>query len=297
MREGVNVCTVSDWGYLVRVLLLYDSLVQHEPEFHLWLLAMDERVERALTGADREDLTVIPLREVEDKELTEARQGRNWIEWVWLFQPAFPLWLLERKSVSHVLWLDGDMWLFGSLRPMFDEIGEADVAVSPHRFADPRQEQTISVYNGGATYFRNSERGRACCQQWRMDCVEWDYWWSKPKPGHKRGQKGGTQGYLDDWPTRWGAHVVGHLGCNLAPWNQGRGDYRYRVTDGRVYVNDQPLIFYHFQDFKPERGRLAGPAIAPFVEEFIYWPYLQAYILKKRLWQPGVEARDVRLAA
>lgn len=289
-----NIAVVSDFGYLVRTLLLYDSIRRSEPEGHVYFLAMDDQTFQVLKEAGQPNLTVVRLSEVEDGELKAARQGRNWIEWVWLFQPAFPLWLMENKGLDHVFWMDGDMWLFAGLGPMFDEIGGADTAVSPHRFPPRRKgsELNVSVYNGGATYFKASEKGLACCREWRRQCIEWDYWWSKPKPGPKLGQKGGTQGYLDDWPEKWGAHVVQHLGCNLAPWNQDDPSYKYELKGGHVHINGQPLIFYHFQDFHPSKGRLAGPRLGAFVLTHIYGPYLRAYNLKMNLWRPGTEARD-----
>lgn len=288
----IHIAVVSDFAYFVRTLLLYESICRYEPGATVHLLAMDDKTFEVATAAGRDNLNVVALKEVETAELTAARNGRNWIEWVWLFQPAFPLFLLEHGA-ERVFWMDGDMWLWDSLKEMFDEIGEADVAVSPHRFPPHRpSEKTVSIYNGGATYFRNTERGVACCRKWLADCIEWDYWWSQPKPGPKRGQKGGTQGYLDFWPEEWRAHVVEHLGCNLAPWNQDHPDYRYALEDGTITINGQRLIFFHYQDFHPERGRLAGPELVPFVRRHVYGPYVAAYELKKRLWQPTELARD-----
>lgn len=296
-----NVCIVTDFEYLTRTILLLESLLKYEPAATVYILAFDEQSFRTLTAANRSSWRVFRLNEIETPELTAARKGRNWIEWVWLFQPAFPLYLMEKAGTDHIFWMDGDMWAFGSLTEMFAEIGEADVAVSPHRFPPHRSgsADTVSIFNGGATYFRNTERGRACCRQWLADCIEWDYWWSASKPGPKPGQKGGTQGYLDFWPEQWGARIVEHLGCNLAPWNQDHPDYEYSLADdGKITICGQPLLFYHFQDFKPQRGFIAGPEIIPFVVENIYMPYAYEYALKQRLWQPQKEAKDVsRLAA
>ena len=289
-----HIATVGDYGYLTRILLLYESLRKHEPEARFHLLAMDDRSLNTARAINDPNLLVYSLAELETPELTAARKGRNWIEWVWLFQPALPLFLLE-QGVPHVFWMDGDMWLWDSLDEMFDEIGDADVAVSPHRFPPQRAggAQSVSIYNGGATYFRNTERGVACCKKWLADCIEWDYWWSADKPGPKRGQKGGTQGYLDFWPEEWGACVVEHLGCNLAPWNQDDPSYEYEIDDdGKITISGQKLIFYHYQDFRWERGMLAGPPLVPFVREHIYSPYIEAYELKSRLWQPKEVAKD-----
>lgn len=290
-----NICTLSDYAYLTRVILLYESICRYEPGAKVYFLALDDETYKVMRAIGRDNLVVLHLDELETPELTAARNGRNWVEWVWLFQPVLPLHLMENCDVDHIFWMDGDMWLFDDLREMFDEIGDADVAVSPHRFPPHRPSAaTVSIYNGGATYFRNTERGRACCRRWVADCIEWDYWWSAAKPGPKRGQKGGTQGYLDFWPDEWDAHIVQHLGCNLAPWNQDHPGYLYQVNDeGEITINGQKLLFYHFQDFKPEQGFIAGPQIVKFVVDHIYGPYVTEYQLKKRLWQPAQLARDI----
>jgi len=293
-----NICIIGDYGYWTRVVLLCQSICLYNPQAHIYFLAMDEKVFEIANSIGSNNLTVIPLSDVETPELTEARGNRNWIEWVWLFQPAFPLHLLENYNIDHIFWMDGDIWVYDSLKQMYDEIGSADVAVSPHRFPPHRDSAgSVSIFNGGATYFRKTKRGVACCKQWLADCIEWDFWWTQPKPGPKRGQKGGTQGYLDFWPSDWNAKIVTHLGCNLAPWNQDHPDYRYEKQGNKILISGQPLIFYHFQDFKPEKGLLAGPEIIPFVRKHIYGPYIRAYNLKKLLWKPTEVAKDLNKRA
>lgn len=242
---------------------MLQSIRRHEPKAELFLLALDDDVYKAAQG---HGIHVIPKHKVETPEIAAQKDNRNYVEYIWLFQPAFPAFLLD-VGLERVMMLDGDIWFFNSPRPLFGEIKTADVAVHPHRFPPQLQHlaKRTGVYNGGATYFRNTQIGRDCVNEWLENCIEWDLVWTDPRPGPGRGQICGTQGYLDYWPQDYGAHIVEHLGCNLAPWNQMQYTYESWKVEG-LY----PIVFYHFHGLGEDRY-----PIHPWVQENIYRSYLR----------------------
>ena len=74
---------------------------------------------------------------------------------------------------------------------------------------------------------------------------------------------------LDDAPERWNAHALQHTGAHLAPWNQDQ--YGYARRDGQIYVDGQPLLWYHFH-----KGLRPGYVLHPFVKWFVYETYREA---------------------
>jgi hypothetical protein len=164
-------------------------------------------------------------------------------------KPVLPLLALSRRpdlvAVAHV---DADCYFFTSTAPLFDEIGPASIAVSPHDFS-PVFEHLIVCgrFNAGFIYWRHDAVGLRCLQDYREDCLAWCESCVGPDGRFM------NQGYLTRWPERYpGVHVIRHPGVNLAYWNIAG-----RRLGGiwRVKVNGQPLIFYHFSGlFLDEAG-------------------------------------------
>ena len=170
--------------------------------------------------------------------------------------------------MGSIAYIDADCFLFADLAPLYDEVGDAPVAIIPHRWTPKHADRLRSagIYNVSWVYFNRS--GLQCLIDWRADCLEWCYWEVKPDG------RFADQGYLNDWPQRYGAHVVQHLGANLAPWNQEQ--YTYEVNGTGLMISDgkrtDPLLFYHFHGYQNAQMR-TGYTLHPAVMEHIYKPY------------------------
>jgi hypothetical protein len=115
----------------------------------------------------------------------------------------------------------------------------------------------------------------ACLGWWRERCLEWCY--DRVEQGRFADQK-----YLDDWPRRFqGTVVLGHKGANVAPWNLAT--YAIRGSGQGIWVDEDPLIFFHFHGVKQISRwlydlRLTRYNVKPskVVLGSIYAPYLRA---------------------
>ena len=287
-----DFCTLFDVNYLARALVLHRSLVEAcGDDFTLRAYCMDGRSEELLSRLAPQNVVVVPLAELEraDTPLLATKTNRSPVEYCWTATPAICLHALRAEpELEGVTYLDADLMFFSDPAPLWDEIGPASVAIVPHRYVPRWQwlERVSGTYNVEWVTFRNDERGRAALEWWRERCLEWCY------ARHEDG-KFGDQKYLDDWPERFsGVHVVRHPGGGLAPWNVER--YELRSEGGRVLVDAEPLVFFHFHQLRLFRGSAPARRLALLDADYrasagVVWKqhgYPVAEEGRRLIWEP-----------
>ena len=90
----------------------------------------------------------------------------------------------------------------------------------------------------------------------------------------------GDQGWLELVADKCHAHVIEHLGVNVAPWNVHAHPLEIR-HDSRIYVGGKPLVCYHYSSLHlgPDGtvAQLADPGYAMTAGQakIFYAPYLE----------------------
>jgi hypothetical protein len=248
----IHYCTAFDLNYLVRGLTLRRSLLQHSAPFTLWVLCHDEASLRLLEALDFEDVRPVSVSDLEarDPELAATRRDRTRIEYYFTCTPSWQQYLLEREQgIESVTYLDADLMFYSSVRPIHEEMRDASIVITPHRFAEKdRWREQFGIYNVGYMTFRNDRAARDCLDWWRGRCLEWCH--DRVEPG-----RFGDQKYLDDWPERFaGVTVLHNRAAGVGPWNWM--DSGLRLEDDMPRVDGIPLIFYHFHGLRVFSRRL-----------------------------------------
>jgi hypothetical protein len=271
-------CTYFDRRYLPQGLALYESLNRHCSEFRLWVLCLDSGTYESLSALKLPHIDLIELDQLErdDASLQEAKANRSLLEYYFTCTPSLPLFILRNNpAVDLITYLDADLFFFSTVEPLFDEIGNHSIAIIEHRFPPAfRKAQRHGVFNVGWVSFRRDDHGIACLQWWREQCISWC-------SDKIDGNGFADQKYLDDWPTRFqNVIVLQHKGANLAPWNLA--NYEISVRAGDVYVDNEPVIFFHFHGLKPLNGYLYsthlqhyGATASATIVRQIYAPYVR----------------------
>ena len=275
----LHYATYFDRHYLSRGLALYQSLVRHSPPFVLWVLCLDDETYRTLALLRLEHVKLIELSELERAHpaLLRAKPGREAFEYYWTCGPALLLYLFQhRPQISLLAYLDADIFFFGDPSPLHREMEQDSILLVEHRLSPSKQAVHVDkgVYNVGLVLFRRTPVALACLEWWSEQCIEWCF--DRVEPG-----RFGDQKYLDEWPSRFGeVTVTRQLGAGLAPWNVD--NYRYRCDRGRVSVDGDPLVFYHFNRLRVINRWLYDPGLwrnrimlDPFVKRHIYVPYVR----------------------
>ena len=278
-------CTYFDQHFLPRGLALYHSLRQHCPSFRLFVLCMDRASFDALSRLRLPEIHLVALEEFErgDTELLQAKQHRTRIEYYFTCTPSLLLSILTNfTEVDLLTYLDADLFFFANPAPVYKEIADRSIAIIGHRFPSHLHAlERCGIYNVGWLSFRRTPDGLACLTWWRQRCIEWC---------HDRCENGrfADQKYLDDWPRQFQDVVVlQHKGANLAPWNMA--NYTIHRKGNGVWVDEDPLIFFHFHGLKQISKWVYNPNVAAYqvkasavMRRNIFGPYIRTLQDMKR---------------
>jgi hypothetical protein len=233
---------------LPRGLALYQSIQRFSNDFTFYILCLDDEVYRELKNIDLDNTFLLERNFVSFEG--DSKRGSKKEEYFSL-TPAFCLEVLNQFKPDHILYLDADVYLFNDISIFFDEVADCSVAICEQRIPYLIKLMTVNYgrYNVGVNYFRNDINGENCLRNWRDDCMNW-------KPSDRTGLHFfSDQIYLDKWPaTVYNLKVIKHKGIDTAPWNSAR--YNFRKVEDIFYVDDEPLVLYHFASLKKlNRGK------------------------------------------
>lgn len=271
-------CTYCDQGYAARMRCLHDSLKQQGEPFRLWVLCFDAVTEEVVRAVQDSSLVTVSLDELlaADPAYAAVRSQRTRVEFFFTSTPVLVRHCLKRASAAaSMTYLDADLFFFAPASAVFAEQGDASVGIVPHRFPlRLATRATHGAYNVGWVSFRRDVNGLACLDWWRERCLEWCH--DRLEPG-----RFADQGYLDDFPRRFaGVHALDHPGINAAPWNVDSA--RVRCVDGRPWLGDKPVLFYHYQGVREVAEGWFDPGLGTYqvklttaLREVLYVPYLR----------------------
>jgi putative methyltransferase (TIGR04325 family) len=271
-------CTYFDHSYLPRGLLTLRSLRAVDPETPVFVLALSSLCETVLRQLAEPGVTIIPLAELEAAfpELPALKPARAGVDYIFTLTPFLPLHLFATTPAEALTYIDADLYFYADPRPLQQTSSAASIAITPHRFSPDRlADACFGRFNVGWVGIRRDPEGLACLERYRQDCLAWCH--DRVEPGRYA-----DQGYLDTWPEQYrSVAIVEHKGVNLALWNVD--NYRLDERDGRVTVDDEPLIFYHFHGVRPKPDgsvELWLPkrhgAVEGVLRRRIYAPYVDA---------------------
>tara|TARA_B100001094_G_C18168016_1_gene793332 strand:+ start:1199 stop:2128 length:930 start_codon:yes stop_codon:yes gene_type:complete len=213
-----------------------ESILRHDPYAKLFILCLDRKTFNLCSEFASDKITLVSLKTLEEEipELLFAKSNRTITEYYWTLTPCIIYYLIFRiEACSTLTYLDADQYFYSNPQSIFHEIGDANVAIMPHRF--PNELEGLNIhgkFNVSWLTFRNTEEANTCLKWWMTSCIEWCY---AKVDGHRYGD----QKYLDQFPLKFrGIHEIQHQGCGLAPWNLSTFKY------------DCEIILFHFQSFR-----------------------------------------------
>ena len=276
-----NFCTLFDSYYLSRGINLYNSLEEHCIDFHLYIFAFDDDSYNVLVNLSLKSATIISLNDFENEDLLSVKSKRTISEYCWTCTASTISYSIEKFNLSHCTYLDADMMFFSSLDPIFEEIGDASVALTPHNFTkDLKTEEVYGKYCVQFVFFRNDKDGLMALNWWKQSCIDWCY-------ATLEDNRYGDQKYLNFLSQKFSKVIdINNLGVGVAPWNVNR--FAFSREENKFLMKEKtkddfqfPLIFFHYQGLKfteydnyieSEASKICIPNS---VLELIYTPYIE----------------------
>jgi hypothetical protein len=240
---------------------------------------MDEVAYSLLEKMQLKNAKLLPLADFEDDALRKAKQDRSVAEYCWTCAAPLIRFVMRQESqVTHVAYLDADLFFYSSPDPIYQELGDDSILIIGHRFSPQYKvlEKTSGIYNVSMIIFKKDPHGLECLDWWIDQVLRACY--LDPEAGLC-----GDQKYLDDWPSRFRKVVVlQHKGGGMAPWNIA--NYRLSKKSGLIYMDSDELIFYHFHSLQLVKWRILNKRIFLAAKgyrftrkqlELVYSPYVR----------------------
>ncbi len=257
---------------------MHASMVKSCPRFHLYIFAFDDLSYEILKKLRLESVTVISLEEFENAELLNIKPTRSAGEYCWTCTPSTISYCIETYNLESCTYIDADLLFFGDPSVLIEEMGDASVLITDHRYSPQYEQAAIhGKYCVQFITFKNNTDGLRVLHWWRDACIDWCY--ARAEDG-----KFGDQKYLDDWTTRFpGVHELQHLGGGMAVWNIQQYDILCR--NGKLFGivktsgSEFELIFYHYHQYKYAEGNgchLGNYALNEADAMKVYAPYVKA---------------------
>jgi hypothetical protein len=253
-------CTTSDINFLHRGLSLYESLNKHNDNFELFYLCSDEESYQKLKELDLDRVVPVSLEAlfIADPELKEAQNNKpsyeainvgdktncnpKKVQFFWCLSSYFTWYVLDLDDTDDVLYIDPDIYFYHDWNVIFEEVGSKSVGIVRHRIP---YSAAVGEFNVGIVYFKKDLSGYSCSTFWKNCLLDIE---NKYYDTHGMC---GDQKYLELFSPLSGEDnvcVIDKKVGHLAPWNLAY----HRYTDNSVVweQNVQPLVYYHYSDFK-----------------------------------------------
>ena len=250
------ILTICSANYLAHARTLGDSILRHNPDVRFVIGLVDVlSPEVDMAGFERFEILDV-ANALPEGVFTNLLSKYYLIELNTAVKPYLMDYLYKRDpSVESVSYFDPDIKVYASLLPLFYNVQEKGIVVTPHgctyddsveNISGEKSMLAVGIYNLG---FIATSRS--------AETSEFLRWWKLRLKDHctYRADVPGT--FFDqNWVMLAGLYfdhffVEKNLGYNLAWWNLFERDISMKGDN--YFVNDQyPLIFVHYSGYKPE---------------------------------------------
>jgi glycosyltransferase involved in cell wall biosynthesis len=233
-----------------------DSVRQTNPDVDLYALVI------GLDQKDSRDAVLNDVRLLSEKDILTSEEMSDMpfiydlLEFATSLKPFTFKLLLSKQKYKTIIYLDPDIEVYQSLSPVFEELKQHSIVVTPHVLAPIPEDGLLpnsadislaGIYNLGFIGVRNDAMAFIdwWCDRLKFDCI------SDPPRGLFVDQK-----WIDWAPALFNVRVLKDPSLNVAYWNiheRDIGTMQGEESKSEFAVNGGTLTFFHFSGFDPDR--------------------------------------------
>jgi len=249
----IIVLTLCSANYLAQAKTLADSVLEHNPEYHI-VIGLVDRVPKNLNPLYWQPHELIPVEDLAIPGLADMVDRYGIVELNTAVKPFYIEYLYQQNAQAEaVIYLDPDILVLSDLSPVSDKLHSNNILVTPHSCSFDDSSTNVyyelgmlrtGIYNLGFLATARSETTFFFLK-----------WWQARLREHCHFQPGSGMFVDQLWVTLAPLYFPGILveknpGCNMSYWNHF--ERRLTIRDGRFIVNgEHELLFYHFSSYNP----------------------------------------------
>jgi lipopolysaccharide biosynthesis glycosyltransferase len=242
-QKKIGLITHCDINYLSRALALIHSLREHGEYAPIHVLCHDEFSLEKLNILGLDGVYAVSRSAMYQlfTELVDAEKTRSSLEFYYLFSP-YLLKYLEKHDYEQLVYLDSDLYFFGSLESALSPVREFDVGIVPHRFDENDTHLNMyGVYNVGLVYFKNNSSALKTLDWWAESCLQ-------STKLEVTDISFGDQKYLEFFESMEAStYIFESHGHNTAPWNNHKAQL---TAEDELSIRGDKLLYFHFSGLR-----------------------------------------------
>lgn len=272
-----NFAMIISKDYLIKGLTCYYSLKKQMDNFHLWVCCVDKISYEILAKLNLKNVTLIPVEQLEDKELLKVKNNRTLQEYCWTLKAPLCQHILKNYGeVDHIIYCDSDLYFFSNPSPILEQWAKYSIFLCRQR-GSAELERVHGQYQAGLIGFKKEPNSLKMVNWWKEKCLE-----RCSSIYDERYGTWGDQKYLDAIPHLFSnIKLFEDVGIDTAPWNLiMNNNHVVSKNEQKVFIDDSELIVYHFgsllmfNENEYDLWKLEPFTFEQSILENIYVPYL-----------------------
>lgn len=245
MTKIYGFCAVVSRYRLYQFIALYHSIESKMSNFKMFVYCTDECTYEILRALKFQNIIFILQEHIENEKILSMKMERQLNEYCWTLKPVLLKYILASyPNLTRLTYVDADLYFYLSPEIIFRKSPSSSVLLSQHDFPSAYKfvAKQSGKFNSGFISFKKGRTSMECLDWWAGKCMDWCF---------DRAEKGkyGDQKYLEMMPLLFkGVSTIKVKGANIAPWNDVK--YKFSIKNGKVYVDEWPLVFYHFSGLR-----------------------------------------------